>query len=171
MKRRKRRAPARLQSRVVSSCLFHSRQSQTCCHPPRSLVEAIRFNADWSRGPGMGCRAGRGASGCGSVVECGLPKPEMRVRFPSPAPVQWLQRSAPKRDHRQNLNGEIGAVFMKIMIRFTRNGKPRTIATNPERPRLEGLRGVVQMTGTKFGCSMIQSFNSPTNANSHAPIL
>jgi hypothetical protein len=24
--------------------------------------------------------------GCGSVVECGLPKPEMRVRFPSPAP-------------------------------------------------------------------------------------
>ena len=26
-------------------------------------------------------------SGCGSVVECGLPKPEMRVRFPSPAPI------------------------------------------------------------------------------------
>jgi hypothetical protein len=26
-------------------------------------------------------------SGCGSVVECGLPKPEMRVRFPSPAPL------------------------------------------------------------------------------------
>jgi hypothetical protein len=27
--------------------------------------------------------------GCGSVVECGLPKPEMRVRFPSPAPT-WM---------------------------------------------------------------------------------
>ena len=24
--------------------------------------------------------------GCGSMVECGLPKPEARVRFPSPAP-------------------------------------------------------------------------------------
>jgi hypothetical protein len=27
-------------------------------------------------------------SGCGSMVECGLPKPEARVRFPSPAPSQ-----------------------------------------------------------------------------------
>jgi hypothetical protein len=26
-------------------------------------------------------------SGCGSMVECGLPKPETRVRFPSPAPL------------------------------------------------------------------------------------
>ena len=25
--------------------------------------------------------------GCGSMVECGLPKPETRVRFPSPAPT------------------------------------------------------------------------------------
>src|SRR5438477_12325126 len=25
--------------------------------------------------------------GCGSMVECGLPKPETRVRFPSPAPL------------------------------------------------------------------------------------
>ena len=30
---------------------------------------------------------GHQRSGCGSVVECGLPKPEMRVRFPSPAPI------------------------------------------------------------------------------------
>ena len=29
-------------------------------------------------------RTGRG---CGSMVECGLPKPETRVRFPSPAPL------------------------------------------------------------------------------------
>ncbi len=28
--------------------------------------------------------------GCGSMVECGLPKPETRVRFPSPAPLQTL---------------------------------------------------------------------------------
>ncbi len=33
---------------------------------------------------GTNCRGG----GCGSVVECGLPKPEMRVRFPSPAPLE-----------------------------------------------------------------------------------
>ena len=40
----------------------------------------------------------RHGSGCGSVVECGLPKPEMRVRFPSPAPliIKDLQRSASK---------------------------------------------------------------------------
>src|SRR5271169_5390070 len=25
--------------------------------------------------------------GCGSMVECGLPKAETRVRFPSPAPI------------------------------------------------------------------------------------
>ena len=25
--------------------------------------------------------------GCGPMVECGLPKPETRVRFPSPAPL------------------------------------------------------------------------------------
>jgi hypothetical protein len=28
--------------------------------------------------------------GCGSMVECGLPKPETRVRFPSPAPTSIL---------------------------------------------------------------------------------
>src|SRR3954464_12287182 len=28
------------------------------------------------------------ARGCGSMVECGLPKPETRVRFPSPAPFE-----------------------------------------------------------------------------------
>ena len=33
-------------------------------------------------------------SGCGSVVECGLPKPEMRVRFPSPAPTRQPQSQA-----------------------------------------------------------------------------
>jgi hypothetical protein len=38
------------------------------------------------------------AGGCGSVVECGLPKPEMRVRFPSPAPfiINYLRISASK---------------------------------------------------------------------------
>jgi hypothetical protein len=30
---------------------------------------------------------GRIGCGCGSMVECGLPKPETRVRFPSPAPT------------------------------------------------------------------------------------
>jgi hypothetical protein len=36
--------------------------------------------------------------GCGSMVECGLPKPETRVRFPSPAPLisGHLRRSASK---------------------------------------------------------------------------
>ena len=34
--------------------------------------------------------------GCGSMVECGLPKPETRVRFPSPAPliIKGFRRSA-----------------------------------------------------------------------------
>src|ERR1043166_1188476 len=36
--------------------------------------------------------------GCGSMVERGLPKPETRVRFPSPAPliIKGLRRSASK---------------------------------------------------------------------------
>jgi hypothetical protein len=36
--------------------------------------------------------------GCGSMVECGLPKPETRVRFPSPAPliINDLRKSASK---------------------------------------------------------------------------
>jgi hypothetical protein len=39
--------------------------------------------------------------GCGSVVECGLPKPEMRVRFPSPAPnlktpIKSLEETLPQ---------------------------------------------------------------------------
>ena len=36
--------------------------------------------------------------GCGSMVECGLPKPETRVRFPSPAPfiIKHLRRCASK---------------------------------------------------------------------------
>ena len=34
-----------------------------------------------------GCYNAAQTGGCGSMVECGLPKPETRVRFPSPAPM------------------------------------------------------------------------------------
>ena len=39
-----------------------------------------------------------GQCGCGSMVECGLPKAETRVRFPSPAPliIKHLWGSASK---------------------------------------------------------------------------
>ena len=37
----------------------------------RRLIETLRFTS----------------GGCGSMVECGLPKAETRVRFPSPAPI------------------------------------------------------------------------------------
>lgn len=37
-------------------------------------------------------------------------------------------------------------------IRFTINGKPRSIDTEPERPLLEVLREDLALTGTKYGC-------------------
>lgn len=37
-------------------------------------------------------------------------------------------------------------------IRFTVNGKPRAVDTEPERPLLEVLREDLGLTGTKYGC-------------------
>ncbi len=37
-------------------------------------------------------------------------------------------------------------------IRFTVNGKPGSVETEPERPLLEVLREDLGLTGTKFGC-------------------
>jgi len=37
-------------------------------------------------------------------------------------------------------------------IRFTVNGKSRTVDTEPERPLLEVLREDLALTGTKYGC-------------------
>jgi aerobic-type carbon monoxide dehydrogenase small subunit (CoxS/CutS family) len=37
-------------------------------------------------------------------------------------------------------------------IRFTVNGKPRSVDTEPERPLLEVLRENLGLTGTKYGC-------------------
>jgi len=37
-------------------------------------------------------------------------------------------------------------------IRFTVNGKPRSVDTDPDRPLLEVLREDLGLTGTKFGC-------------------
>ena len=41
---------------------------------------------------------------------------------------------------------------MDSAIGFTLNGKPQTIATDPDRPLLEVLREDLRLTGTKFGC-------------------
>jgi aerobic-type carbon monoxide dehydrogenase small subunit (CoxS/CutS family) len=38
------------------------------------------------------------------------------------------------------------------IIRFTVNGKPRSVDTDPDRPLLEVLREDLGLTGTKFGC-------------------
>lgn len=37
-------------------------------------------------------------------------------------------------------------------FRFTINGQPRTIETEPDRPLLEVLREDLHLTGTKYGC-------------------
>src|SRR5437762_7314589 len=51
---------------------------QHSCKASRTLLQTLRTR------------------GCGSMVERGLPKPETRVRFPSPAPIsiKHLRRSA-----------------------------------------------------------------------------
>ncbi len=41
---------------------------------------------------------------------------------------------------------------MESTIRFTLNGKPRTLLADPDRPLLEVLREDLGLTGTKFGC-------------------
>ncbi len=56
---------------------FHS-QNPSCTHRSNLLINL---------------RHGR-RCGCGSMVERGLPKPEARVRFPSPAPLLDYQRVA-----------------------------------------------------------------------------
>ena len=37
-------------------------------------------------------------------------------------------------------------------LRFTLNGRPRTLDTESERPLLEVLREDLDLTGTKYGC-------------------
>ncbi len=91
-----------------------SGQSQVSRPPPFAALparsEGTSVERRWARDPSHGSGNRRGGaknepqitscalaedqletsgtgSGCGSVVECGLPKPEMRVRFPSPAPI------------------------------------------------------------------------------------
>src|SRR6478735_1435699 len=41
-------------------------------------------------------------------------------------------------------------------LRFTVNGQPRTVTTDPERPLLDVLREDLQLTGTKYGCGETQ---------------
>jgi len=41
---------------------------------------------------------------------------------------------------------------MNASIKFTVNGKPRTVTTDPGRSLLEVLREDLQLTGTKYGC-------------------
>jgi aerobic-type carbon monoxide dehydrogenase small subunit (CoxS/CutS family) len=41
---------------------------------------------------------------------------------------------------------------MDTTLRFTVNGRPRQVTTNPDRPLLDVIREDLQLTGTKFGC-------------------
>ena len=76
MKRKTQLAPC------VSHWYLITRSAQTCAGGQRHGQRA-RPAARWKAGLP---RRSAAEGGCGSVVECGLPKPEMRVRFPSPAP-------------------------------------------------------------------------------------
>ncbi|MES2260339.1 MAG: (2Fe-2S)-binding protein [Pseudomonadota bacterium] len=40
------------------------------------------------------------------------------------------------------------------MVKFTLNGKPRSLDIDPEMPLLWALRDTLGLTGTKFGCGM-----------------
>jgi aerobic carbon-monoxide dehydrogenase small subunit len=41
---------------------------------------------------------------------------------------------------------------MDTPVKFTVNGRPTTITTDPQRPLLDVLREDLQVTGTKYGC-------------------
>lgn len=40
------------------------------------------------------------------------------------------------------------------MVKFTLNGRPVTLETEPSMPLLYAIRDIAQLTGTKFGCGM-----------------
>ncbi|MET0575415.1 MAG: (2Fe-2S)-binding protein [Mesorhizobium sp.] len=42
------------------------------------------------------------------------------------------------------------------MVAFTLNGEARTLDADPEMPLLWGIRDMIGLTGTKFGCGMAQ---------------
>lgn len=48
--------------------------------------------------------------------------------------------------------GSLSELFMDTEIRFTLNGRSRTVSTDPNRPLLEVLREDLRLTGSKFGC-------------------
>ncbi len=84
----------------TSSRIFTIAPGGVCLHTPSLILPTSRIGTKppkpptcllhpWSKS-GSSRDTGRG---CGSVVECGLPKPEMRVRFPSPAPTCFRQNS------------------------------------------------------------------------------
>ena len=49
-------------------------------------------------------------------------------------------------------SGGPSGLLMGTEIRFTLNGRPRTVNTDPSRPLLEVLREDLQLAGSKFGC-------------------
>ena len=84
--------------------------------PDRTLIQLRRCGCRSPRLPLPACR------GCGSMVERGLPKPETRVRFPSPAPTLLHQRFT------KSFCPDFPEVRIKVRINF------------PERPELRLLR-------------------------------
>jgi aerobic-type carbon monoxide dehydrogenase small subunit (CoxS/CutS family) len=50
----------------------------------------------------------------------------------------------------------LNSVKPATTIRFTVNGEPRTVTTDPDRPLLDVLREDLQLTGTKYGCGETQ---------------
>jgi hypothetical protein len=67
--------------------------------------------------------------GCGSMVERGLPKPETRVRFPSPAPPSFIYFDV-------NLRHKC----VHIVRLFSRSSYRKTLAPKPPRPGLLQIR-------------------------------
>jgi aerobic carbon-monoxide dehydrogenase small subunit len=47
-------------------------------------------------------------------------------------------------------------VYAVATLKFTVNGAPRTVTTDPDRPLLDVLREDLQLTGTKYGCGETQ---------------
>ena len=95
-------------------------------------------------------------SGCGSMVEYGLPKAETRVRFPSPAPTSQIpNRIKVFCEFRPGENEKV-----RIKVRMSPLGSP--LNSRQKRIQFKGVFDVSRTTGMrmKAGCRVeVQKFS------------
>src|SRR5947208_7696183 len=74
----------------------------------------------------------------------------------SPSPVRAASPLSPANRRRLSCRHFVLGAQQMHSIAFTVNGKPASIAADPDTPLLDVLRNHLGLTGTKFGCGLEQ---------------